>query len=290
MRAGPDAIARYLAAEERGGRLVQSLKSFLASRLFTSTAIFGRRSGSRISPRTSCARSREAASAELGVPVLRAVCGRPVRFVERARAPRTRRSRSRGSRAALRNAGFRDVEFEYEPVGAAWHYERGLERDELILIADFGGGTSDFSLLRVGPASARPATARAHFSATTACRSRATRSTGSWCAISSRRCSGAAPSSARSSAACSRSRPGSTAISSAGITSRSCARRRRSSCSLDLRREALEPERLAALLHLVRNDLGFLLFRAVERTKRELSEGEAATSASSTRISGSTAP
>src|SRR5262245_7642119 len=41
VRAGPEAIARYLAAEEKNGRLVQSLKSFLASRLFTSTAIFG---------------------------------------------------------------------------------------------------------------------------------------------------------------------------------------------------------------------------------------------------------
>jgi hypothetical chaperone protein len=49
------------------------------------------------------------------------------------------------------NAGFREVRFEYEPIGAARHYERGLERDELLLIGDFGGGTSDFSLLRVGP-------------------------------------------------------------------------------------------------------------------------------------------
>ncbi len=53
---------------------------------------------------------------------------------------------------ALNDAGFSEVVFEYEPVAAAYHYESTLDRDELILIGDFGGGTSDFSLLRVGPA------------------------------------------------------------------------------------------------------------------------------------------
>ena len=48
-------------------------------------------------------------------------------------------------------AGVPEIRFELEPVAAAYHYESGLERDELVLIADFGGGTSDFCLLRVGP-------------------------------------------------------------------------------------------------------------------------------------------
>ena len=48
-------------------------------------------------------------------------------------------------------AGFEEVEFELEPVGAAFAYEATWDCDELILIGDFGGGTSDFSLLRVGP-------------------------------------------------------------------------------------------------------------------------------------------
>jgi len=52
---------------------------------------------------------------------------------------------------ALRIAGFEHVEFELEPVAAAYSYESTLDHDELILIGDFGGGTSDFSLLRVGP-------------------------------------------------------------------------------------------------------------------------------------------
>jgi hypothetical chaperone protein len=52
---------------------------------------------------------------------------------------------------SLALAGVPDVRFEFEPVAAAYHYERQLERDETVLIADFGGGTSDFCLVRVGP-------------------------------------------------------------------------------------------------------------------------------------------
>jgi hypothetical chaperone protein len=54
-------------------------------------------------------------------------------------------------RKAFLKAGFEQVTFELEPVGAACHYESTLDHDELIMIGDFGGGTSDFSLLRVGP-------------------------------------------------------------------------------------------------------------------------------------------
>jgi hypothetical chaperone protein len=54
-------------------------------------------------------------------------------------------------RKAFVTAGFEHVEFEMEPVAAAYAYESTLDHDELILIGDFGGGTSDFSLLRVGP-------------------------------------------------------------------------------------------------------------------------------------------
>ena len=95
-------------------------------------------------------RLREEAEAALGEPVTAAVVGRPVRFVGAADAEDEALALTR-LRAALTNAGFRSVRFEYEPIGAARHYERGLERDELLLIGDFGGGTSDFSLLRVGP-------------------------------------------------------------------------------------------------------------------------------------------
>ncbi|TBR26625.1 MAG: Hsp70 family protein, partial [Reyranella sp.] len=50
-----------------------------------------------------------------------------------------------------REAGFRDIAFAYEPIAAAHHYEQTVQREELVLIADIGGGTSDFSIVRVGP-------------------------------------------------------------------------------------------------------------------------------------------
>jgi hypothetical chaperone protein len=52
---------------------------------------------------------------------------------------------------AVRASGFEEVRFEYEPVAAAYSYEQTVQRDELILVGDFGGGTSDFSILPVGP-------------------------------------------------------------------------------------------------------------------------------------------
>ena len=48
-------------------------------------------------------------------------------------------------------SGFRDVAFVYEPIAAAHHYEQTVQGEELVLIADIGGGTSDFSVIRVGP-------------------------------------------------------------------------------------------------------------------------------------------
>jgi len=79
-----------------------------------------------------------------------AVVGRPVTFVGAESAEDDRRAIER-LELSLRKAGFEQVSFEYEPVAAACHYESTLDHDELILIGDFGGGTSDFSLLQVGP-------------------------------------------------------------------------------------------------------------------------------------------
>ena len=83
-------------------------------------------------------------------PVRRATVGRPVRFVGAESEEEDDFAVSR-LREAFMAAGFEEVEFELEPVAAAFAYEATLDREELILIGDFGGGTSDFSLLRVGP-------------------------------------------------------------------------------------------------------------------------------------------
>ncbi len=79
-----------------------------------------------------------------------AVVGRPVRFVGADKEEDSSFAEER-LLAAYQLAGYESVEFELEPVAAAHYYESTLDHDELILIGDFGGGTSDFSLLRVGP-------------------------------------------------------------------------------------------------------------------------------------------
>jgi hypothetical chaperone protein len=147
--AGPQAMELY---RESGGagRLMQSLKSFLASRLFLSTNVYGTNlSLESLIGYVLCA-LRAGAEADLGDLGARAVVGRPVRFVH-ARSDEDETLALARLRAAFRTAGFSEIEFEYEPVAAAYHYELGLDHNELVLIGDLGGGTSDFCLLRVGP-------------------------------------------------------------------------------------------------------------------------------------------
>ncbi len=197
--------------------------------------------------------------------------GRPVHFV-RARDDDDEELALRRLRAALGSAGFREVEFEYEPVGAAYHYESRLDRDELILIADFGGGTSDFSLLRVGPGFRGDAARRrqgilGHAGvgvAGDAFDGRIVRHV-------------VAPALGRG--ATFASRFGQVLPTPAWIYTQlerwhhvSFLKSKKTLEILyDLRREALEPEAIEALLRVVEEDLGFLLFRAVEAAKRTLS-------------------
>ena len=147
---GPQAIEKYLAAEEKG-RLIQSLKSFLTSRTLQSTEVFGRRHTLESLIAVMLRDIRGVAERQFGKPLTDVVVGRPVRFVGSDSTEDDDYARSR-LEAALHLAGFARVRFEFEPVGAAYHYESTLDHDELILIGDFGGGTSDFSLLRVGRA------------------------------------------------------------------------------------------------------------------------------------------
>lgn len=146
--AGPPAIARFL--DEGEGRLIQSLKSFLASKSFRGTEIYNRRYTLPDLLAYFLGELRRHAEARLGPLGSRAVVGRPVTFAGTedgdAEALAERRLRQ-----ALTRAGFTEVTFLYEPVAASYEYEADLERDETVLIADFGGGTSDFCLLRVGP-------------------------------------------------------------------------------------------------------------------------------------------
>ena len=146
---GSEAIERYLDSEEEG-RLIQSLKSHLSSRSLTGTEVFGRRHRLEELVTRIVSDLRKQAEAQFMQPVRRATVGRPVRFVGAESEEEDNFAVSR-LRQAFMAAGFEEVGFELEPIAAAFAYEATLQREELILIGDFGGGTSDFSLLRVGP-------------------------------------------------------------------------------------------------------------------------------------------
>ena len=77
------------------------------------------------------------------------VHGRPVHFVDNA--PDADRKAEQTLREIAREVGFDDVTFQFEPIAAALDYERQIATEEVALIADIGGGTSDFSIVRLGP-------------------------------------------------------------------------------------------------------------------------------------------
>jgi hypothetical chaperone protein len=146
---GPAAIEHYLAAENKG-RLIQSLKSYLSDRSLTGTAVFGRHCTLEDLISRILADLRRHAERQFHTGISYAMAGRPVRFVGAETAEDETFALGR-LREAFAAAGFERIDFEMEPVAAAYAYEATLDHDELILIGDFGGGTSDFSLLHVGP-------------------------------------------------------------------------------------------------------------------------------------------
>src|SRR5215831_18215177 len=154
---GRIAIERYLAADEKG-RLIQSLKSFLASRLFTRTSVYGKQFSLEDLITIMLRDIRIQSESQIGGLDGPIVVGRPVRYSNADTEEDNQFALERLTRS-LSKAGIAPVIFEYEPVAAAFFYESTLDHDELILIGDFGGGTSDFSVLRVGPTAIRE---RAH--------------------------------------------------------------------------------------------------------------------------------
>ncbi len=271
--AGPRAIAKYLAAEEPG-RLVQSLKSFLAARDFSATRIFEREY--RLEALIAVllrALFREARD-DVGEVTGRVVVGRPVRFVS-ARAPEDEELALARLRAAFATAGVSEIVFEYEPVAAAYHYERELDHDELILIGDFGGGTSDFSLIRVGPGARRE---RESGGAQPVLGNSGVPIAGD---VFDGRIVRALVAPELGLGAAYRSIFGRVLPVPRWIYTHlerwhhlSFLRTPKTQALLyDLQREALEPERFAALIHIVNEDLGFPLHRSVERAKLALTRG-----------------
>jgi len=146
---GPSGIEHYLGSDSRG-RLIQSLKSVLAVRDLDSTQVFDRKRTIEELIGRILADVRGDASKQFGIDIRHATVGRPVQFVGAGTEDDNAFAEDRLA-AAFSLAGFDTIAFELEPIAAAHEYESRLDRDELILIGDFGGGTSDFALARVGP-------------------------------------------------------------------------------------------------------------------------------------------
>ena len=151
-RFGRAAIAAYLEGED--GRLLRGLKSTLGSGLVQERTRVGARS---VSFREVLARfighMKTRAETVLGGPLTQVVMGRPVHFVDDD--PQADRAAEQVLADIARDLGFAEVTFQYEPIAAALDYETTVSAEELVLIVDIGGGTSDFSILRVGPGRAR---------------------------------------------------------------------------------------------------------------------------------------
>jgi hypothetical chaperone protein len=146
---GPEAIAQYVQAETKG-RLVQSMKSYLGSPSFKQTVIFNYTFSLEDLIAMILRDLRQAAFSQFGDLGEHVVVGRPAHFSGTETDSEDEAALDR-LRIALELAGFSDVDFELEPVAAAYQYEQQLGHDELVLIADFGGGTSDFCLIQLGP-------------------------------------------------------------------------------------------------------------------------------------------
>jgi hypothetical chaperone protein len=147
---GRAALAAYVEGVE--GRLMRSMKSILGSSLIEQSTDVGGGRGVRYFDMLAgyLKRLRRQAQAA-GAPddLHRVVLGRPVFFVDEE--PARDAAAQASLEAAAHAVGFSEVHFQYEPIAAAFDYERQTTRERLVLVADIGGGTSDFSVVRVGP-------------------------------------------------------------------------------------------------------------------------------------------
>ena len=152
MHFGRQAVAEYVGGAD--GRLMRSLKSVLGTSLMSdSTRVKARNYGFIEILGIFIAELKRRAEAELGETVDTVVCGRPVHFVDDDTVADA--AAQRQLEGAVRAQGFKHIDFQFEPIAAALDYERQVNSERLALIVDLGGGTSDFSVVRVSPERAR---------------------------------------------------------------------------------------------------------------------------------------
>jgi hypothetical chaperone protein len=145
---GKAAITAYTTREE--GRLLRSLKSILGNPLIEeATGVGGRMESFKSILGTFLGHLKERAETQAGSSIESVVLGRPVQFVD---GDKKADSKAQAQlEEAAKAQGFRHIFFQYEPIAAALDYEQTITREQIALIADIGGGTSDFSIVRVSP-------------------------------------------------------------------------------------------------------------------------------------------
>lgn len=126
-------------------RFLQSIKTFAASAAFQATTVFARRQRFEDLMETFLRRLEAYAGEAWPSEISRLVVGRPVRFA--GSNPDEALALER-YQAALSRFGFPEIHYVYEPVAAAFWFAQSLTRDATVLVADFGGGTTDYSLIR----------------------------------------------------------------------------------------------------------------------------------------------
>jgi len=146
---GRAALAAYV--EGADGRLMRSMKSILGSALIDQTTDVGGGRGVKYFDMLAgyLKRLKRQAEAAAGHAIERVVLGRPVFFVDEE--PARDAAAQASLEAAARAVGFTDLHFQFDPIAAAFDYERQAPQEQRVLVADIGGGTSDFSVVRVGP-------------------------------------------------------------------------------------------------------------------------------------------
>ena len=145
---GREAIDDYIDGEY--GRLMRSLKSLLGTSLMNQATHLGQRNVTYVEIIAEfIGELKRRAELNIDRELTHVVAGRPVNFVD---DDVSADSRAQDALAEIyRLVGFKEVEFQFEPIAAALNYEQQLSREELALIVDIGGGTSDFTLIQLSP-------------------------------------------------------------------------------------------------------------------------------------------
>ena len=145
---GEEAITAYI-NDGMKGRFIKSIKQILSRSSFTETRIHNKRYNASDLVAVILKELKDRADELIGQECNKAVIGRPV-FFDDDNVQKDTLAQNRLSKAATL-AGFTDVRFQFEPIGAAFAYEKTLAKKENVLVADLGGGTTDFTYLVLDP-------------------------------------------------------------------------------------------------------------------------------------------